>query len=86
MNASNNLPGLNGPLTSLENFLALAGAVLVVAIIALVWLVFFRKKGRRIRKYRRHQRDRKNSTVRPTLAQTGGLPPPRDESHPPAKP
>jgi hypothetical protein len=53
------------------------GAFALIAIITLVWHFRFRNKKSRRRKYRQHRQ------IRPTLAQTGGLPPVRKTENPP---
>jgi len=60
---------MNNLLPTWADFLAVIGAIILVALSALVWAVFFHKRRRR-----RH----KNHHLNPTLAQVGGLPPVRD--------
>jgi hypothetical protein len=80
MNSAYTLLAIMEPLPQWFNFLAMAVAILLAAIGALVWLVMFRKKGRRKRrKHHRHEERQLN----PTLAQTGGLPPVREDEKPP---
>lgn len=62
----------------------MAGVFALIAIGALVWVFYFRKPGRRHRRKHRHHRERRS--VNPTLAQTGGLPPPRPPEPPDATP
>lgn len=45
----------------------------------LVWLILSRKTFRK----HTHRRRRKHRRTNPTLAQTGGLPPPRNPNEPP---
>jgi uncharacterized iron-regulated membrane protein len=74
----NPMLALSGPLQQLLNFLLMAGAMLLVASGTLIWYFAFRK-GRKPRK-RKHRRHRRESrALNPTLAQTGGLPPVREE-------
>ena len=64
-----------GPLPQWLNFLVMAVVVLVVAVVALIWLTMFRKKRKRKRKH--HSREKRQ--LNPTLAETSGLPPVREE-------
>jgi hypothetical protein len=57
------------------DFFIMVGVFALIALGALIWVFYFRKRGRKRRHKRRHQRERR--AVNPTLAQTGGLPPPR---------
>jgi hypothetical protein len=79
MNSGSILLAVSEPLPQWQNqwlnFLAIAAALLLVAVGALIWLVKFRK--RRKRKYRHHQH--KERKLNPTLAESGGLPPVREE-------
>jgi hypothetical protein len=61
-------------------FLIFSGAFALVAIATLGWYFRFRNKKSRRRK---HHRDRRQT--RPTLAQTGGLPPVRQPENPSGK-
>jgi hypothetical protein len=56
------------------------GAFAIVAIATLVWYFRFRNKKKRRRKHHRHHRQ-----IKPTLAQTGGLPPVRQPENPSGK-
>jgi hypothetical protein len=56
------------------------GAFAIVAIATLVWYFRFRNKKKRRRK---HHRDRRQ--IKPTLAQTGGLPPVHKTGNSPGK-
>ncbi|MGD0744008.1 MAG: hypothetical protein ABSA45_02535 [Verrucomicrobiota bacterium] len=56
------------------DFFIMAGVFALVAIGALIWGFYYRKKRRRRHKHR-HQSELRSDN--PTLAQTGGLPPPR---------
>jgi hypothetical protein len=62
------------------NFSIFFGAFALVAIATLAWYFRFRNKKKRRRK---HHRDRRQ--IKPTLAQTGGLPPVRPPENPPGK-
>jgi len=57
------------------DFFIMAGVFVLIATGALIWVVYFRRKRRKHRHRHRHHRERR--PVNPTLAQTGGLPPPR---------
>jgi hypothetical protein len=52
------------------DFLVVAGLFLLVAIATLVWFFCFRK-----RRHRRRKKLDEHRPIKPTLAQTGGLPP-----------
>ena len=69
------------PLSGWWNLLAVGGAIVLVAIVALVWVRFLRRNPRRRRKRRHrhgHGGDSSGRVAKPTLAQTGGLPPVRN--------
>ena len=74
----NTMLALSGPLPQWLNFLAMAGAMLLVASGTLIWYVVFRK-GRKPRKRKHRHHHREPRTLNPTLAQTSGLPPVRKE-------
>ena len=61
-------------------FLAILLAIGLGITCFLVWLYVIRKYGKRKRKHRRRS---KHNQINPTLAQTGGLPPPRKPGEPP---
>ena len=67
------------PLPQWFNFLAMAIAVLLAAIITLFCLAIFRKKRKRKHRHRHHREKRQ---INPTLAETGGLPPVREDEKP----
>jgi uncharacterized iron-regulated membrane protein len=83
----NTMLALSGPLPQWLNFLAMAGAMLLVASGTLIWYFAFRK-GRKPRKRKHRHHHRESRALNPTLAQTGGLPPVREEekTDPPAPP
>jgi hypothetical protein len=60
------------------DFLAVFGAFALVAIATLVW--YFRLRNRKIRRRKHHHHRRR---IKPTLAETGGLPPVRKTENPP---
>jgi hypothetical protein len=60
------------------DFLIFFGALILIAVATLAWYFRFRTKKSRRRKHSRHRRQAK-----PTLAQTGGLPPVRKPENPP---
>jgi heme/copper-type cytochrome/quinol oxidase subunit 2 len=62
------------------DFSVFFGAFVLVAIATLVWYFRFRNKKSRRRKHRHHRRQ-----IKPTLAQTSGLPPVRHPENPPGK-
>jgi hypothetical protein len=78
---NHNLLAMMEPLPQWLNFLAMAAAILVAAMCALLWLVKFRKKGKRKRRHHGHEKRQSN----PTLAQTGGLPPVRENEKSPGQ-
>ena len=75
MNSAHTLLAVMGPLPQWFNFLAMAVSILLAAISALILLVIFRKKKRHRRRKRHHYEQRQ---LNPTLAETGGLPPVRE--------
>jgi hypothetical protein len=60
------------------DFSVFFGAFALVAIATLVWYFRLRNKKVRRRKHHHHRRQ-----IKPTLAQTGGLPPVRKTENPP---
>ena len=66
------------------DFFIMAGVFVVIAFSALILVFYFRKRRRKHRHRHRHHRERR--AVNPTLAQTGGLPPPRPPEPPHAAP
>jgi hypothetical protein len=65
------------PLPQWLNFLAMAGGLLLGTLGVLLWFVMFRKRRRRKRR-KRHEHEKRQ--LNPTLAQTGGLPPVRNQN------
>jgi len=65
------------------DFFIMTGAFALVGIGALIWVFFFRKPGRRRRK---HHHRHEHRSPNPTLAQSGGLPPVRQEEKPSPRP
>ena len=78
------LPAVGPMTTTWVDFFIMAGVFVLIAIGALIWVFYFRKKGRKHRHKHRHHRERRS--VNPTLAQTGGLPPPRPPESPDGTP
>jgi hypothetical protein len=76
---SDRILALVEPLPEWLNFLAVGGAMLLVALVALIWVGYARRKPRRRRIRRQHKRHSEKRAANPTLAQTGGLPPVRDD-------
>jgi hypothetical protein len=66
------------PLPQWLNFLAMALGILLAAGGSLLWFLFFRNKRKRKRRHHHHLHREKRS-LNPTLAQSGGLPSPREE-------
>ena len=66
------------------DFFIMAGVFVLVATGALIWVFYFRRKRRKHRHRHHHHRERR--PVNPTLAQTGGLPPPRPSESPDGTP
>ena len=77
------LPIGSGMISDWVEFLALAGAIILVAIGALIWTFFLRKRKRRRRHKSRHRHERRLPNL--TVAQNGGLPPVRQEGKPPGQ-
>jgi type II secretory pathway component PulF len=61
-------------------FLALVGAIVLVAIGGLIWTFFLRKRKRRRRRKSHHRHERRLPNL--PLAQSGGLPPIRQKEKP----
>ena len=70
------------PLPQWAYFLALFAVIVLSAFGVFLWAVLFRKTKRK-RKHRSRQRHEERQ-LNPTLAETGGLPPVRDEKNPDA--
>ena len=77
------LPIGSGMISDWVEFLALAGAILLVAIGALIWTFFLRKQKRRRRHKSRHRHERSLPNL--TAAKNGGLPPVRQKEKPPGR-
>ena len=77
------LPIAGGMTTDWVEFLALAGAIILVAIGALIWTFFLRKRKRRRRHKSRHRHERRLPNL--TVAQNGGLPLVRQKEKPPGR-
>jgi hypothetical protein len=60
-------------------FIAILLAVGIGIACFITWLFIFRKSGKK----RRKRMGRHHRKINPTLAETGGLPPPREPSQPP---
>jgi len=78
------------PATDLQEFLILAGALLLAALVAFILIALFRKNGthrhhRHGKSHKKRRRRREQRRLNPTLAQTGGLPPIRTEAQPPGQ-
>ncbi len=59
-----------------SQILIVIGAIAAVTVIIFLWAVVFHKRGVKQRRRRRHSRSKPGNN--PTLAETGGLPPIRD--------
>jgi heme/copper-type cytochrome/quinol oxidase subunit 2 len=73
-----------GPSSDWLIFLIMLIAIGIGVSILAVWLFVFRTKNKK--KRHKHHRRRHHRQHNPTLAQTGGLPPPRDPNQPPPGP
>jgi hypothetical protein len=89
----NSIRALIPPGSTLAQVIIYAGALLVVALAVFVWAAFFRKQRRHRRHShhhlsrpgsRRHQHSEEPAQTR-TLAETGGLPPLRNQEPPSAE-
>jgi hypothetical protein len=77
------LPATNSLSPAWSDIFAVLGAILLVVAGTFIWAVFFRKKTKsRSRRGRHRGRHREHHPVNPTLAQSGGLPPVRQEEKP----
>ncbi|HEY1717636.1 MAG TPA: hypothetical protein VGH42_04980 [Verrucomicrobiae bacterium] len=79
-------PFVSLPSAGWEDFLIVMGAIVLVALMAFIWIAFSPKKRTHLhRHHRRHhgksrkKRRRERRKLNPTLAETGGLPPIRQE-------
>ncbi len=61
-------------------YLAVFASVIVGTVAVFIWVLFFKTKRRRKRKHHGHGR------IRPTLAESGGLPPLREDYEKPSDP
>ena len=61
-------------------FVAILLAIGIGIACFIIWLFLFRKSGG---KHRKREKRRHHRKLNPTLAQTGGLPAPRDPNQPP---
>jgi hypothetical protein len=77
MNAGTTLLAVFEPLPQWLNFLAMFLALLLGTFSVLIWTVKFGKRRRRKHKHHKHRQSRDERRPNPTLAETGGLPPPR---------
>jgi len=71
---------MNEMLSAWAGILIVMGAAILVTLVAMVWILFFRNKPRR--RHRRRRQPYERHQPHPTLAQSGGLPPPRPEGKP----
>jgi hypothetical protein len=72
----------NGVKADWAVFAIMAGTIGVAVCAATLWFIFYRPKSKKHRR-KKHRRKRHSRQHNPTLAQTGGLPPPRDPNKPP---
>ena len=88
-----------GPKTPVREALIVVGVLIILALVLFLWAKFVRKSHRRhvsgmlykkesrtgsgFGPRRRRRRHRGHRPRNPTLAETGGLPPPRPEDQPP---
>jgi len=77
MHSADTLLAAFEPLPQWLNFLAMAVAILLVALVSFLWFALFRKKKRRHK--RKHRRQGEQRKLNPTLAESGGLPPVREK-------
>ena len=83
MSSTDTSLALMGPLPQWLNFLAMFAAILLGTFVVLLWAVKFRKKRKRKRKHHHHRHEKHQ--LNPTLAETGGLPPTRENEKPPGQ-
>ncbi|MGH7953529.1 MAG: hypothetical protein ACREFE_16665 [Limisphaerales bacterium] len=79
INSINSILAAFEPLPEWLDFVILAAAILIVAFAVFLWMVFFPRKERHHHKRRVRRRRLEHRRVNPTLAESGGLPPIRDE-------
>jgi membrane protein implicated in regulation of membrane protease activity len=78
MNSGETMLAAVAPLPQWANFLALFAVIVLSAFGVFLWAVLFRKK----RKRKHHSRQRREQRkLNPTLAESGGLPPAREEKN-----
>ncbi len=65
------------PLPQWLNFLAMFLAVALGAFGVFLWAIKFRRRRKRKHRHHRHGEHRRERRPNPTLAERGGLPPPR---------
>lgn len=70
------------PLPQWVYFLAIFAVIGLSALAVFLWAVLFRKKKRKRKHRSRHRHEERR--LNPTLAESGGLPPARDEKNPDA--
>jgi hypothetical protein len=74
---------MNVLLSAWAGVVIVMGSAFLVTLGAMVWIVFFRKNVRRHRRRRPHSEQYQSN---PTLAQSGGLPPARENPKRPERP
>jgi hypothetical protein len=71
----NGLPAIGSLSEQWLDFFIVAAAIGLVTLLTFIWALFIRKNGKRKRKSHR----RRHRSLNPTLAESGGLPPVREE-------
>jgi hypothetical protein len=74
------LPAIGSLSPEWLDFFIVMGAIGLVLLGAFFWAILFRKNGKR----QVRRRKRKHRSLNPTLADSGGLPPVREEKNPDA--
>ena len=86
MNSGETVIAVIGPLPAWARFLIMTGALLVGVVAVLIWVLLSRGKPPRHHHRKRRRNFHEPRKANPTLAETGGLPPPRVSGNPPAEP
>lgn len=81
MNLTTTMLAVYEPMPQWLNFLAMGVALILGVLGVLIWAIMFRKKRRRKQHKRRERRGERKAN--PTLAESGGLPPPRSSAKTP---
>lgn len=85
MNYGETVIAVIGPLPTWSRFLIMTGALLAGIVAVLIWALLSRGKPPRHHHHKRRRNFHEPRKANPTLAETGGLPPPRTPPEEPPK-